>query len=192
MSFNDKSIFKSVPSIIKFLIKPGETSAKDFLKNHKDIKSDDYKLLSEFGNYTIEALLVHVLAQLASAYDGYKFYLPAFLDFHGQIYRSGVLHFHECDLARSLVLIRDSPDTGSLSRDELTTNIAIATAFHYKSFHSYSDAISWVLDNLDDIGNQPYKYALQAKQPFQFLANIRALVKKDYNVLARTPITQDA
>ena len=32
------------------------------------------------------------------------FYLPAFLDFRGRIYRSGILHFHERDLARSLIL----------------------------------------------------------------------------------------
>ncbi|GKE67436.1 hypothetical protein Tco_1521597 [Tanacetum coccineum] len=29
-------------------------------------------------------------------------FLPAFIDFRGRIYRSGILHFHERDLARSL------------------------------------------------------------------------------------------
>ena len=45
-----------------------------------------------------EELMLH----LAKAYDCYQFDLPAFLDFHGRIYRSDVLHFHDRDLAISL------------------------------------------------------------------------------------------
>ncbi|KAL2905158.1 putative DNA-directed RNA polymerase [Bienertia sinuspersici] len=45
--------------------------------------------------------------ELASAYAGYQLYLPAFLDFRGRIYRCGILHFHERDLARSLIQIDD-------------------------------------------------------------------------------------
>ena len=48
-----------------------------------------------------------LILNLARAYDGYKFYLPAFLDFRGRIYRCGILHFHECDLARSLIVFAD-------------------------------------------------------------------------------------
>lgn len=134
------------------------------------------------------------LIKLANAYDGYKFYLPAFLDFRGRIYRSGVLHFHERDLARSLILIGDSPDRSSSSplSQLITQRIIIATAFHYKSFNSYTDAGIWLIDNLNDIFNNKYKYGLKAKRPFQFLANVTAIEKEDYNVQAKTPITQDA
>lgn len=41
------------------------------------------------------------LLKLASAYDGYTFYLPAFIDFIGRISRTGIMHFHERDLLRS-------------------------------------------------------------------------------------------
>lgn len=43
------------------------------------------------------------LLKLASAYDGYTFYLPAFIDFIGRIYRTGIMHFHERNLLRSLL-----------------------------------------------------------------------------------------
>ena len=133
------------------------------------------------------------LIKLADAYDGYKFYLPAFLDFRGRIYRSGVLHFHERDLARSLILIvGDSPDTSSSRYQDILQNMLIATVYHYKSFPSYIDAITWALDNMEDMCNKPYEYACQAKRTFQFLANIIAFRNEDSNVIARTPMTQDA
>lgn len=50
------------------------------------------------------------ILNLALAYDGYQFDLPAFLDFRGRIYRSGILHFHERDLARSLIIFADKKD----------------------------------------------------------------------------------
>lgn len=40
---------------------------------------------------------------LAGAHQKSKFYRPAFMDLRGRIYRSGVLHFHERDLAKSLL-----------------------------------------------------------------------------------------
>lgn len=49
----------------------------------------------------ISSCVSALVALLASAYEGYQFYLPSFIDFRGRIYRSGILHFHERDLARS-------------------------------------------------------------------------------------------
>ncbi|KAL0386617.1 UNVERIFIED_CONTAM: putative DNA-directed RNA polymerase [Sesamum latifolium] len=43
------------------------------------------------------------------SYEGYQFYLPSFIDFRGRIYRSGILHFHERDLARSLIVFAPNP-----------------------------------------------------------------------------------
>jgi len=43
------------------------------------------------------------IIRLASAYEGYTFYLPAFIDFRGRISRTGILHFHERDLVKSLI-----------------------------------------------------------------------------------------
>jgi DNA-directed RNA polymerase len=73
-----------------------------------------------------------LIIELAIAYDGYQFDLPAFLDFRG---RCGVLHFHERDLARSLILFADCEST------EINQKISIATAFHYKSFDSVDEAV---------------------------------------------------
>lgn len=78
-----------------------------------------------------------LIINLAIAYDGYHFYLPAFLDFRGRIYRSGILHFHERDLARSLIVFADDKSTGNI-------NIFMAApAFHYKSFLSVEEALEW-------------------------------------------------
>lgn len=62
---------------------------------HKDIQQARY-----------ESLII----EMSKAYAGYNFYLPAFLDFRGRIYRSGVLHFHEMTEAiyRLLTLNRNN------------------------------------------------------------------------------------
>lgn len=122
----------------------------------------------------------NLILNLASAYDGYKFYLPAFLDFRGRIYRSGILHFHERDLARSLIVFADSNKSNN---NNIVTPLA-ATAFHYKSFESVDKAIEWI-SNISLIDNNLIVYALDAKRPFQFLANI---IGYSDNI----PITQDA
>ncbi|KAH0439561.1 hypothetical protein IEQ34_025844 [Dendrobium chrysotoxum] len=69
------------------------------------------------------------IIKLAIAYDGYHFSLPAFLDFRGRIYRSGILHFHERDLARSLILFAGTESKDSIS-DEMKMKILGAAAFH--------------------------------------------------------------
>lgn len=56
------------------------------------------KLLSELFKRVQRARYEDFVITLASAYE---LDLPAFIDFRGRIYRSGVLHFHERDLARS-------------------------------------------------------------------------------------------
>lgn len=63
MLFDEKDIFKTAPNIIKILIRSNEISAKDFLRG-RELKKDDIELLSEFGQYTIEALIVHVLGMV--------------------------------------------------------------------------------------------------------------------------------
>jgi DNA-directed RNA polymerase len=45
-----------------------------------------------------------VFLYLAESLEGSNIYFPAFLYFRGRIYRSGLLHFHERDLSRSLVM----------------------------------------------------------------------------------------
>ncbi len=52
---------------------------------------------------------------MAKAYDGYRFYLPAFLNFRGRIYRCDIFHFHERNFARSLIHIAIA--------DDKTTNV---------------------------------------------------------------------
>lgn len=50
------------------LIRNDEPSAKDYLKT-KVLEKDDIELLSEFGHYTIEALIVHVLGMVFNSLE---------------------------------------------------------------------------------------------------------------------------
>lgn len=56
-----------------------------------------------------DARYEQLLIQIAKAYNDYKIDFPAFIDFRGCIYRSGILHFHERDLARSLIMFDSEP-----------------------------------------------------------------------------------
>lgn len=65
-------------------------------ENIKHVSSLD-KLLMELAIKVQKARYEDEIFQIASAYSDYVFYLPAFMDFRGRIYRSGILHFHERD-----------------------------------------------------------------------------------------------
>lgn len=132
----------------------------------------------------------NLIMKLAQAYDGYHFYLPAFLDFRGRIYRSGVLHFHERDLARSLIVFADFKSQGT-SDDK--TNFE-AAAFHYKSFDSVDDGLDWFSNDFFSQRGSPdvFMYAREAKRPFQFHAHLMALVSKNMKLISSIPFTQDA
>lgn len=132
-----------------------------------------------------------LIIKLAKAYDGYHFYLPAFLDFRGRIYRSGILHFHERDLARSLILFAGTKFEEPLS-DNNRDNIIEATAFHYDKFPTVNDAREWFVYYHYEIINNPIYFAREAKHPFQFLAKVIGLLNNKTEVLMNTPITQDA
>lgn len=68
MIFDEESMFKTTPNIIKILISNDKESAKDYLRN-RALSEDDIELLSEFGQYTIEALIVYVLSMLFTSHD---------------------------------------------------------------------------------------------------------------------------
>ena len=68
MVFDDKSMFKTAPNIIKILIRNNEESAKDYLRGRANEKVD-IELLSEFDQYTLEALIVHVLSIVFHTYE---------------------------------------------------------------------------------------------------------------------------
>ncbi|XP_061368161.1 probable DNA-directed RNA polymerase [Gastrolobium bilobum] len=131
------------------------------------------------------------IIKLALAYDGYHFDLPAFLDFRGRIYRSGVLHFHERDLARSLILFAGTKPMESISND-MKNPFFEAAAFHFKNFPTAEKAHEWLYKNVDQINKNPSHFALEAKRPFQFFANMIGLTAYKMDVLRNTPITQDA
>lgn len=164
-----------------------------------------YKKLFNFNNLLHDlhkdvqrAHYENLVLKLAMAYDGYKFYLPVFLDFRGRIYRSGIINFHERDLARSLIVFADSEDSSNFTDEDFSRNyenVILATAFHYKSFATYKDANIWFdkyCTNSYDNTETTQQYSSKAKRPFQFLSNITSMINDIENAIKSLPITQDA
>lgn len=144
-----------------------------------------------------------MIFDLAYAYEGYTFYLPAFLDFRGRIYRCGVLHFHERDLSRSLIQFVEDK--------ELDPLVAVAaTCFQFQSFKSVNKALSWYNDKRTELWRDqcvsPNHYSLsdsesaknlielavRAKHPFQFLSSFIPVYYNQIESVKCMPITQDA
>nr|WAO26101.1 DNA-directed RNA polymerase [Daucus carota subsp. sativus]WAO26134.1 DNA-directed RNA polymerase [Daucus carota subsp. sativus]WAO26171.1 DNA-directed RNA polymerase [Daucus carota subsp. sativus] len=137
------------------------------------------------------------ILKLAIAYEGYHFYLPAFLDFRGRIYRSGILHFHERDLARSLVIFAKEDSQVSSS---IPISFYCAASHLYRSFDNNDDAVEWFEEAKGTFEEAPndllIKFACDAKKPLQFLSCV--VVFKEYSTtqdlqaITSYPITQDA
>ncbi|KAL8125465.1 hypothetical protein AgCh_012956 [Apium graveolens] len=129
-----------------------------------------------------------------------------FLDFRGRIYRSGILHFHERDLARSLVVFAEDAYGLDNQKDmNLLKSFIEASSFHYKGFTNYSNGLKWFADyissSLND-NNTLIEKARDAKKPLQLLSCAVALNDVDerppergpdiFQYLIYYPITQDA
>jgi len=130
--------------------------------------------------------------RLASAYEDFVFYLPAFMDFRGRIYRSGILHFHERDLAKSLLVFANNQhEEGS---NLLTKDIvASSAAFKSQKFSHYDDALQWYKEKKSLIyasDDSLICFAKEASDPFQFIAKV--LCYDDVHEYDRLPISQDA
>ncbi|XP_057432166.1 probable DNA-directed RNA polymerase [Lotus japonicus] len=141
--------------------------ASGILRNHFD-KNKDIQTIYKFSE--VYALLIKnmqraryecTILDLARAYSGYSICFPAFIDFRGRIYRSGIFHFHERDLARSLLLIdckENQQDKSSI--EEYMFQYLTATMFLYDSYKSRKDALNDVgnkLFNMEKIGDLSLK-----------------------------------
>lgn len=67
------------------------------------------------------------------------------MDFRGRIYRSGILHFHERDLAKSLIVFANNHQEES--NQSAKDIIATSAAFKYKKFKHYEEALQWYKEN---------------------------------------------
>ena len=150
-------------------------------------------LLGELIRRVQRARYEEFVLMLASAYNGYQFYLPAFMDFRGRIYRSGVLHFHERDLARSLIVFARKAEAPSCPRT-IRKDFVCEAAFKYTKFSTLDSAHKWyeehqsLMMNVSDVSF--FEFAAKASNPFQFIAKVLCNeIVSDYH---RVPVTQDA
>lgn len=150
----------------------------------------------EFSKRVQQARFEDFILDLAKAYRGYEFYLPAFLDFRGRIYRTGLLHFHERDIAKSLILFSNQMENQPLYKD-LNPYYSAAVAFKYKKHDNYNNAYIWYKDNVFSNIYQNDKdlieFSKKASDPFQFLSKVLIHKENDFlNRYSEVPISQDA
>ncbi|XP_019240737.1 PREDICTED: uncharacterized protein LOC109220725 [Nicotiana attenuata] len=158
--------------------------------------------LKEFLSDIQRARYERFILDIASAYEGYEFYLPAFVDFRGRIYRAGVLHFHERDLARSLIVFSKrtvydakmaNPSHSTEYDEKVKTMLYAAASFHYQKFDTYSAAERWYHEQRFESIGRIIEYAPTARDPFQFLSKALIIQGLDTRVSDwQLPITQDA
>lgn len=201
---NEHSFVKNGLLMPRFLASMNIKDVSNILREH--YMKDD--VIKQFCSYSdlIQTLCKNIqrsryeqlIIKLAKAYEGYQFYLPAFLDFRGRIYRSGILHFHERDLARSMILLGGmTSNNNALGDHDLIIKskiIMMATSFHYKSFNSFNDSYNWFFGN-ELQHDERIVFARDAKRPFQYLSNLIGLSKgmlNKANMYMKMPITQDA
>ncbi|KAK3225843.1 hypothetical protein Dsin_005705 [Dipteronia sinensis] len=132
----------------------------------------------------------------------------AFVDFRGRIYRAGVLHFHERDLSKCLLLFSNDNDKDpQLDKKEVLSSrahLACAAAYKYKKFDTYMKSYNWYINNhnkmkknpLDISDNMLIELARKANDPFQFIAKYLSndTVTDDNRIvgLNKVPLSQDA
>ena len=150
-------------------------------------------LLKELAIKVQKARYEDFIIRLVSAYEDYVFYLPAFMDFRGRIYRAGILHFHERDLARSLIVFANNHQEEEGCNQSAKDIVASAAAFKYKKFYLYDEALQWYKEKQNLIyasDESLISFAKGASDPFQFIA--KALCNDGVQEYNRIPITQDA
>lgn len=185
----------------------GEALRDAYLKS-KDIRNlYTYEELLMILNKDVQRAQYECLVlNLAKALEGFQIYLPVFLDFRGRIYRCGILHFHERDLARSLLLF----DTVNCYKYQLSKTSHIeppfedkvsilkkALSFHYKAFENVENAKVWFDTEYEVIlqkgsASELIKFASGGKKPFQLISSSMPFILNDSNLLLNIPITQDA
>lgn len=174
---------------------------RDYYLRNKSTAKYSYQevYLKEFFRRIQRARYEDFILKLATAYNGYQFYLPAFLDFRGRIYRAGILHFHERDLARSLIQYSNTSYKYDETFDNHLNIFISAVGFHYKKFKTYMESLKWVnsklcIDSSND-AKSLIKLAVDAKDPFQFLSKSFLFISSYSNIkmnILKIPITQDA
>lgn len=170
-----KELSLLIPSQIIF----GEM--RDVFMKKKPVNCSYTEVVKEFMVMYQRACYEQFILKLADSLCGYKFYLPAFLDFRGRIYRSGILHFHERDLARSLLLFSNTDQNTIIDNKINNFLIWSAAGFHYNKYQSYVDAAIGLYNDLKQYlslyneENYIIPMVKNANDPFQFLSKYLAI-----------------
>lgn len=70
MIFDEKSIYKTSPNLLHQLIRNDMPTAREYLKGY--LSTEDLHLISNFGSYTLEAIVVYVLGLVFSSVNEFS------------------------------------------------------------------------------------------------------------------------
>lgn len=172
-----------------------------FIDDNKYVSYKFTTLWSILDKRVQQARYEKYVMDLANMYEGYTLYFPAFIDFRGRIYRSGILHFHERDIVRSLICFEEPKKVVSSNYEHAYRTLLEATAYHHKTFNNRKDAIAWSketsnrLSRLDDKEwvCSVIELSSKSKNPYQFISNIMFLNRELFAERLHTiPISMDA
>lgn len=163
-----------------------------------NIRNLNYKtILSEFMVESQKARNEDTVLGMAKAYSGLDVYFPAFQDFRGRVYRTGIFNLHEGDLYRSLLVFKiEEVITKKLSLSEIPASVKVATAKRYdSSFNCDTASIQWFDKWYSEAhGNDLDEYIMdsmkKAKEPFQFMR--KALLTLKGGCFEAEPVFMDA
>lgn len=174
-------------------------SLQRFLKENK---YDEYRFSTLWvllEKRVQQARYERFVLELAKAYDGYQLYFPAFIDFRGRIYQSGILHFHERDIVKSLICFYPPKDAVISNYEDAYRTLLEATAYHHQTFNSRKEAVGWSKDTFSRLNALERKdwsvevlaLSSKSKNPFQFLSHFIYLDHTLFTVHT-IPISMDA
>lgn len=185
--------------------------ASDILRNYhlKDYinKLFSYSELVNFLNKSIQrARFERTVIEQADAFQGYDLYFPASLDFRGRIYRSGIMHYHQREICKSLIEFSGREKDLDVRDEKYLYEYSYSLSFYYDSFKSINEASNWFMKNKNylfkssKINQHIIDISRKAKHPLLFLSNVLSLLNPDLNnslsdknnALSRIPISKDA
>ena len=176
---------------------------EEFVSEFMNSLSDDnlnlnYKtIMHEFMVESQKARNEDTVLALAKAYSGLDLYFPAFQDFRGRVYRTGIFNLHEGDLYRSLLVFKiTSSISKKLSLSEIPASIKVATAKRYdSSFNGDTASIQWFDKWYKESQGKNIDFYIidsmkKAKDPFQFMR--KALLTLKGGCFEAEPVFMDA
>ena len=126
------------------------------------------------------------ILNLSKLYKGHTFYFTLFFDWRGRIYTDTTyLTYQGNDLGKAMLEFKDG---GLISQPEhFDVLLAYGASLYGLGHSSFSERVSWTLNNWDKVVAMDDNFILSAKEPLLFIAwSLEIIYNKD-NIATKTP-----